>query len=88
LQGPSTKTGSGREFFNRDPVCKNKSRSDCCGKIADRFAKQNRSAIDPDPVFNRGRDRDENFKIASRLRNENRDPILKCKSQIDCETLS
>jgi hypothetical protein len=49
---------------------------------------KNRSAIDPDQVFNRDHARDENFQIADRFTNKKRDPILKEKSQVGCEKLN
>jgi len=44
-------------------------------KIADRSGNKNRIAIDPDPVFDRDCDRDENFKTGIRFENENRGSI-------------
>jgi len=52
-------------------------------KIADRFGNENRIAIDPDPVFDRDYDRDNNSKIGIRFENENHGSIWRSKSLID-----
>jgi hypothetical protein len=59
-----------------------------CGNNGGRFTFFNQSLIDPDPLFDRDRDRDENFSIKVRLNFFNQSLLKKIQSASGCKKLN